>query len=330
MTEINKNNDNKIDSLVYGEIEGNRPVVFSKYNNERYGKGMNTLDIPGAQPDTRSSHSKFKIKYKHPLKYSAEDIIGAHPDTLLRSIVTKRNTNPLEPKYKYLGDKALEFDEDSRKFRAKFDYSSLYDFYYNNSKIAIKQRNDEMKNNNKNIFVDKKENNKRENKNKKSYFNFGEDKKAYPNEKFNNSEYGKKQIVGEKFLNLIQKRENNSLNSSNNNNLYKPEMENDKLIEQRMKEDFPDIKDIPEFKEYNQSKDKNYVKPEVFYPYQHEDYIIPTNPNDKNGNKVTIKVLQDLQSNYENFKDEKKGKGNNSNSLENQLDNYINRFPGLK
>ena len=43
MTEINKNNDNKIDSLVYGEIEGNRPVVFSKYNNERYGKGMNTL-----------------------------------------------------------------------------------------------------------------------------------------------------------------------------------------------------------------------------------------------------------------------------------------------
>ena len=330
MTEINKNSTNKIDSLVYGEIEGNRPVVFSKYHNERYGKGLNTLDIPGAQSDTKSNLSKFQIKYKHPFKYSAEDIVGAHPDTLLRSIVTKRNTNPLDPKYKYLGDKALDFDADSRKFRAKFDYSSLYDFYYNNSKIAIKQRNDEMKKNNKTISVDKKENNKSENMNKKSYFNFGEDKKVYPMGNFNNSEYETKRLVGEKYLNLIKNRENNSSNSPIHNKLNNPEGENDKFLEKKMKEDFPDIKDIPEFKEYNKFNDKNYVKSEVFYPYQHEDYIIPTKPNNKEGNKMSDKILQDLQSNYENFKDEKKGKFYNSNSLENQLDNYINKFPGFK
>ena len=149
MTEINSNGKNKIESLVYGEIEGNRPVVFSKYNNERYGKGMKTSDIQGAQPSTKSSYAKFEIKHKHPLKYNAEDIVGAHHDTLLKSMVTTRNTNPLDPKYQFLGDKGMDFDEDSRKFRAKFDYSSLYDFYYNNSKIAIKQRNDEMKKNNK-------------------------------------------------------------------------------------------------------------------------------------------------------------------------------------
>ena len=40
MTEFNKNLYNKTNgySLAYGEIEGNCPVVFSKYNNERYGK----------------------------------------------------------------------------------------------------------------------------------------------------------------------------------------------------------------------------------------------------------------------------------------------------
>ena len=51
MTEVNKGfaqNITKVPSIVYGEIEGNRPVVFSKYNNERYGKGMKTEDIPGA------------------------------------------------------------------------------------------------------------------------------------------------------------------------------------------------------------------------------------------------------------------------------------------
>ena len=98
MTEVNNNFTDKKkpspQSLVYGEIEGNRPVVFSKYNNERYGKGMKTEDIPGAQPSTTSGYSKFELKYKHPLKYSAEDIVGAHHDTIKKSITTKRNTNP--------------------------------------------------------------------------------------------------------------------------------------------------------------------------------------------------------------------------------------------
>ena len=148
MTEVNKNVYNKTsgESLVYGEIEGNRPVVFSKYNNERYGKGMKTDDIPGAQPSTTSSYAKFELKYKHPLKYSAEDIVGAHHDTINKSITTKRNTNPLDPKYTFLGDKGIEFDEDGKKFRARYDYSSLKDFYYNNSKIAIQQRKEEMEN----------------------------------------------------------------------------------------------------------------------------------------------------------------------------------------
>ena len=331
MSEINKNGNNKIDSLVYGEIEGNRPVVFSKYNNERYGKGMKTHDIPGAQPSTKSSYSKFEIKYNRPLKYSAEDIVGAHHDTLLKSMVTKRNTNPLEPKYQYLGDNGMDFDEDSRKFRSKFDYSSLYNYYYNNSKIAIKQRNDEMKEKNKiknkTIIDENKESNKNENINKKIFFNFGEDKKVYPVEKINNAENETKQLAGEKFLNLIHNRE---INSPSKNRSQSSERENEKMIDQKIKDDFPDPKDIPKFNEFNKFNNKNYVKPEVFYPYQHEQYIIPTNPNNKSAKDVSIKALQDLQNNFENDKDEKKNKSNTSNTYASQLDKFISRYPGLK
>ena len=334
MTEINSNGKNKVDSLVYGEIEGNRPVVFSKYDNQRYGKGMKTNDIQGAQPNTTSSYAKFMMKYRHPLKYSAEDIVGAHHDTLLKSIITKRNTNPLDPKYQFLGDKGMDFDEDSRKFRAKFDYSSLYDFYYNNSKIAIKQRNDEMKNNKKNNIVKSDEEKGNPNKNgnakKKIFFNFGEDKKVYNVEKVDNTESEQKKIVGENYLKILNERENRN-NSPKQYRAHSAEKENDKMIEEKIKQDFPDPKDIPEFNEYNKFNDKNYSKPEIYYPYQHEQYIIPTNPNNKSGKDVSIKVLQDLQNNFENARDFKKGKNiNSSNTYANQLDKFISKFPGIK
>ena len=334
MTEINSNGKNKVDSLVYGEIEGNRPVVFSKYDNQRYGKGMKTNDIQGAQPNTTSSYAKFMMKYRHPLKYSAEDIVGAHHDTLLKSIITKRNTNPLDPKYQFLGDKGMDFDEDSRKFRAKFDYSSLYDFYYNNSKIAIKQRNDEMKNNKKTNIVKSDEEKGNPNKNgnakKKIFFNFGEDKKVYNVEKVDNTESEQKKIVGENYLKILNERENRN-NSPKQYRAHSAEKENDKMIEEKIKQDFPNPKDIPEFNEYNKFNDKNYSKPEIYYPYQHEQYIIPTNPNNKSGKDVSIKVLQDLQNNFENARDFKKGKNiNSSNTYANQLDKFISKFPGIK
>ena len=332
MTEINNfGSKNKIDSLVYGEIEGNRPVVFSKYNNERYGKGMKTGDIEGAQPNTTSSYAKFLMKYRHPLKYSAEDIVCAHHDTLLKSMITKRNTNPLDPKYKYLGDKGMDFDEDSRKFRAKFDYSSLYDFYYNNSKVAIKQRNDEMKNNQKNNIIKKdveKNLNKNENAKKKIFFNFGEDKKVYNVEKVDNTENEQKKLAGESYLKILNERENKS---PRNYRAHSAENENEKIIEEKIKQDFPDPKDIPEFKEYNKFNDKNYSKPEVYYPYHHEQYIIPSNPNNKSGKDVSIKVLQDLQNNFENARDFKKGKNiSGSNTYASQMDKFISKFPGIK
>ena len=102
------------------------------------------------------------------------------------------------------------------------------------------------------------------------------------------------------------------------------------MIDQKIKDDFPDPKDIPEFNEFNKFNNKNFVKPEVFYPYQHEQYIIPTTPNNKRAKDVSIKALQYLQNNFENDKDEKKNKSNTSNTYASQLDKFISRYPGLK
>ena len=328
MTEVNKNLYNKTNghSLVYGEIEGNRPVVFSKYNNERYGKGMKTEDIPGAQPSTTSSYSKFELKYKHPLKYNAEDIVGAHHDTINKSITTKRNTNPLDPKYTLLGDKGLGFDEDGKKFRARYDYSSLKEFYYNNSKIAIKQRQEEMEKNNKKKEEEEKNKNlqkseKKEEKNVEYNFTkFGEDKKNYPVEKFENSEYNQKLKVGEQYLQLLKQNGN------------KPQINNNKFtnssLEKEMKENFPDPKEMPQFKENTNFNSNNYSKPEIYYSYQHDEFILPSDPNHKSGKDMSIKALQDLQNNFENSKYEQNVK--TSDTYANQLDKFIRKYPGLK
>ena len=335
MTEVNKNlaqNVGKNPSVFYGEIEGNRPVVFSKYNNERYGKGMKTEDIPGAQPSTTSSYSKFELKYKHPLKYSAEDIIGAHHDTIKKSIVTKRKTNPLDPKYTFLGDKGMEFDADGQKFRARYDYSSLKDFYYNNNKIAIKQRKEEEEKNKKkeeekNINNNKVMPNLEQKENKKvvyTFTKFGEEKKIYPVQKLENSEYNNKIKTGEKYLQLLQQKEN----KSQFNNRAHTEI-NDKALEKEIKNNFPDLKDMPEFNDFNNNSNGiKYSKPVINYAYQHEEFILQSEPNNKSGKDLSIKALQDLQNNFENSKYNKVLK--NSGTYESQMDQFVRKYPGLK
>ena len=310
MSEINTTSGKKEPKL-YGEIEGNKPVVFSKFNNERYGKGMKTSDIIGAQPSTKSAYAKFEMKHKRPLKYSAEDIVGAHHDTLKKSMITKRNTNPLMPNYQLLGERGIGFDEDGKKFREKYDYASLYDYYITHSKIAMKQINEEREK----LKTEANENEKISTlkKNNKVCLDFGADKKKYPILKPDNSESQEKKLMGEKYLKMIQNREENN----KNNNLDKKILDN-----------FPNPSDVPEFKEYNNFNSKNYGKPEVFYPFQHDQFIIPTNPNNKSGKDVSIKVLQDLQNNFENSDDKKIKKS--GGTYETQLDQFISRFPAVK
>ena len=119
--------------------------------------------------------------------------------------------------------------------------------------------------------------------------------------------------MGEKYLKMIQNREENN------------KIDN---LDKKILDNFPNPADVPEFKEYNNYNNKNLGKPEVFYPIQHDEYIIPTNPNNKSGKDVSIKVLQDLQNNFENADDKKSKK--NGGTYEAQLDQFISRFPAVK
>ncbi len=91
------------ESYTYGEIDGNKPHAFSKYNTEKDGKGNKTDDIEYAQSDTKGNLRQFNIKYNRPLVYVAEKVVGAQPGTKRVGIRSARMTNPLVPNYQYPG-----------------------------------------------------------------------------------------------------------------------------------------------------------------------------------------------------------------------------------
>ena len=178
MTEINENRN--IKHIDFSEI-GNHPKPLYLYNNEKDGKGLNTYDIIGAQPGTKSHISKLEIKYGRQMNHSKEDIIGSHPGSLLRGIKTKRITNPLEPDYPLIGGKSLDYGHEKDN-KHVYDYKSLLDYYNKYSKITNPE-NDKR--------TQKKEENKKEKyikmdnyKYKNVPYGFGSDKKIYPREQY--------------------------------------------------------------------------------------------------------------------------------------------------
>lgn len=75
-----------------GQIQGNKPAnKFENFNTPPY--SLMTKDIEGAESKKR----------EHQNPVSKEEIQGAKATTLKRGMSTKRQTNPLQPKYTYLG-----------------------------------------------------------------------------------------------------------------------------------------------------------------------------------------------------------------------------------
>ena len=179
MTEINENR--KIKSIDFDEI-GNHPKPLYLFNNEKNGKNLNTNDIIGAQPGTKSHISKLERKYGRQMKHINEDIIGSHPGSLKRGIETNRNTNPLNPDYPLIGGNILEYgNEKDNKYI--YDYKSLLDYYNKHSKITNPYNNENNKNNNN--FVKKIDNYKLNNfENKNLFDNLGKERKIYPREQY--------------------------------------------------------------------------------------------------------------------------------------------------
>jgi hypothetical protein len=98
----------------YGHVEGSKPNAFSRYHTEQFGYNLRTDDIEGAQTGTKGDLQLFKLKHGRPLRYSAEDIVGAKSDTLKKGMVTNRCTNPVDPRYRMLGGEELKEEGNGR------------------------------------------------------------------------------------------------------------------------------------------------------------------------------------------------------------------------
>ena len=130
------------EKYVLGEIDGSKPKVFSRYNTEKDGKNLTTKDIEGAEPNSISFLQKYYLRNKKPLMYSAEDIIGAKHDTRARGIVTKRNLNPLVPKYMYLG--SIEEKEEKVRNKRYENNKTEVNYNYNDNNNNVNEINNNL------------------------------------------------------------------------------------------------------------------------------------------------------------------------------------------
>ena len=92
------------DRKILGPIDGNAPLVYGKfiYKNpfNLLTKDIEGTDVGGKYPIYKFKGNTYYLKTK--------DIYGAQGDTLIRGIITKRHTNPISPKYQYLGHSEIE------------------------------------------------------------------------------------------------------------------------------------------------------------------------------------------------------------------------------
>ena len=261
-----------------GEIEKSKPQSFSIYNTEKVGKGNSTDDIQGAQPDTKTSQEKFKLKWKRPLAYIAEDIIGAKHDTKVRGIVTKRRINPLVPKYQYPGFR----EERERVVNNRYGNNN---FNIENNDIAksmeIQNENHLMDSNNfnnDNVSQSQMINYDNVNLNENNVVN--DNLNNSNNENLNNNENNMNNLNNnnnidnlnnnENVLNNNEKNMNNNDNNLNNNVNF----DNNNLTLEELKK-LPYYENVVEF-----DKEK-YKKPDIYRIKFHDKALIAHPPNKK-------------------------------------------------
>ena len=238
------------EKYIYGEIEGSKPCSFSKYNTEGVGKGNSTDDIEGAQPDTKAPLKKFQLKWKRPLKYIAENIVGAQHDTKIRGINTNRNFNPLVPKYQYPGV------------------------------LEEREKNKIQNNRYKDIVGNKEENNDIV---KSQEIHFGKEE-LENNNNVNEVKFAQSQIIGNN--NTYNKVNNNNNVNDNNNNVNGDSNNNlnnntNYVNSDRDKLTIEELKKMPYYENNIEFDKEKYKKPEVYKNIKHNKALIAVHPNKK-------------------------------------------------
>ena len=254
----------------FGPIEKNRPLVGSKY---MYKVPMNLKvdDIEGTNIGSKNKYKKFNGTNSC---YDISDINGAQSGTLLKGIFTKRMTNPLWPKYKYLGAEELKGYYDNNPYN---NYNTLSSF----------SRSKSMSNNMSNENKDSQNTN-----NNNNNENITEVINPEKNEKENKKTPSLNNKKNDGNNNILDKK----LRITKNNKIFigpdgKPDFKNYHFVE-----------DVVEF-------DKNkYKKPNPFYSIQHDKFLIPpfeefkrkqikVNPDIKSFNEVSKERLKFMKKN---------------------------------
>ena len=246
-----------INNLRYnvGPIERNTSNPFSQY---KYPNPYNLRndDIEGAGPGSKNIYKKFKGSNSC---LNIRDIQGAIHGSLIKGITTKRFINPICPKYKYPGEDELKNETNIK----------------NGKNILIKKNENIINNNNKienNNSVEPINNNKKLEISNEAYLNINENNKENDNNKNSND------------IKIIEENEKNK--NKENININKND-EKEKIY-----------KELSDLNEYSPNDNeikfdkKLYKKPEIYYAYKHDKYVIP---HIKDGGTTNIHKVKPFQ-----------------------------------
>ena len=283
--------------IKFGPIEKNRPLVGSSYMY-KVPLNLKVDDIEGSNIGSKNKYKKFQ---GNNYCYNTYDIQGAQSGTLLKGISTKRMTNPLWPKYKYLGEEELKGYYANNPYN---NYNTISSF--NKSKSTSNKISKGNK---------KEENNNNKSENIVEIINQPKDEKEVKTPISNDGKNEENKKILDKKVKITK---NNKITIGPDG---KPDFKN-----------FPYVEDVVEF-----DKDK-YKKPSPYYSIQHDKFLIPPIEEFK---RKQIKVNPDLRSfqevNQERNKFIKKNKASTLltdpfKTYANKLDDFMastnNKFTG--
>lgn len=97
--------------FTHGLIEKSKPQTNYPFNYP-FAYNLKVDDIDGCAVGTKNRINKFQAPYE--LNLNIKDIPGALSGSLKKGIITERNTNPINPNYKYIGEQELgnKFEND--------------------------------------------------------------------------------------------------------------------------------------------------------------------------------------------------------------------------
>ena len=285
------------DKKCFGPIDGNSPLVYSKY---LYKNPLNLTnkDIEGTNTNSKNRYMKF---HGTNYSYNTRDIKGAQGDTIARGIITNRHINPIVPKYKYLGHSEIPNIDNNPYFKG-FQSPGHYNKKNNYRKINFIRNNNTF--DNFNIITNKNTNTNSIDNTNEAILN-NNDNKSSLNNNANNNENNK----------LIEK----NIKIIDNKNVEKEKNEK--------KDEYKDFGNLPVFNDKVDFDKNNYIKSNGFSGFSQYPNLLPSN---KGINQINQKKFEKLKiplrplNNKENksrsvstfFKEE--------NTYYTKLDNFIN------